>query len=108
MSRKKNIQFLIRTDEHSANTIRQKVASSGLSQQDYLLKAALEAPITNPTAYRELLTEYKRQGNNLNQLTRAVNSGDSIFPELIHLINTLMEERTCIWQLLKQSIQKQA
>ena len=107
MSRKKNIQFLIRTDEHSANIIRQKVASSGLSQQDYLLKSALKAPIINPTIYRALLTEYKRQGNNLNQLTRTVNSGYSMSPELICLINTLTEERNTIWQLLKQSTPKQ-
>lgn len=108
MPRKKDIQFLIRADEHDASIIRQKVAASGLSQQDYLLKAALEAPITNPMVYRELLIEYKRQGNNLNQLTRAVNSGSPMSPELIQLINILMKERTYLWQLLKQSIQKQA
>lgn len=107
MSRKKNNQFLIRADERDANTIRQKIVSSGLSQQDYLLKAALEANITDPTPIRELLTEYKRQGNNLNQLTRAVNSGDSLSPELIHLIDILMEERTNLWQLLKQFTQMQ-
>ena len=107
MARKKSVQFLLRTDEHDANEIRKKVAASGLSQQDYLLKSALEARITNPMVYRELLIEYKRQGNNLNQLTRAVNSGSPISPELIHLIDILMEERTNLWQLLKQFTQKQ-
>ena len=108
MARKKSVQFLLRTDEHDAQTLRQKITSSGLSQQDYLLKSALEAPITNPMVYRELLIEYKRQGNNLNQLTRAVNSGGSLSPELIHLINILMKERTYLWQLLKQSTQTPA
>ena len=108
MARKKGIQFLLRTDEHDANEIRKKVAASGLSQQDYLLKAALEAPIINFPVFRELLTEYKRQGNNLNQLTKAVNSGFSMSPELMHVINDVIEERNDIWQLLKQSIQKQA
>lgn len=105
---KKSIQFLLRTDEHDGNEIRKKVAASGLSQQDYLLKAALEAPIINFPIFRELLTEYKRQGNNLNQLTKAVNSGFSMSPELMRVINDVTEERNDIWQLLKQSIQKQA
>lgn len=108
MARKKSIQFLLRTDEHDGNEIRKKVAASGLSQQDYLLKAALEAPIINFPIFRELLTEYKRQGNNLNQLTKAVNSGFSMSPELMRVINDVTEERNDIWQLLKQSIQKQA
>lgn len=108
MTRKKGIQFLLRTDEHDANEIRKKVAASGLSQQDYLLKAALEAPIINFPIFRELLTEYKRQGNNINQLTKAVNSGFSMSPELMRVINDVTEERNDIWQLLKLSIQKQA
>lgn len=108
MTRKKNIQFLIRTDEHSANTIRQKINSSGLSQQDYLLKAALGVEVMDPTPIRELLIEYKRQGNNLNQIARAMNSRNSMSQELLPLINALMEERDLVWQLLKQSIQKQA
>lgn len=107
MARKKSVQFLIRTDEHDAQTLRQKITSSGLSQQDYLLKAALEANITDPTPIRELLTEYKRQGNNLNQIARAMNSRNSMSQELLPLINALMEERETIWLLLKQSTQKQ-
>ena len=108
MGRKKNIQFLIRTDKHDANEIRKKITNSGLSQQDYLLKAALETTITNPTPIRELLKEYKRQGTNLNQIAKAINSGYSMTPELMRIINDMTEERNAIWQLLKQSIQKQA
>lgn len=108
MARKKSVQFLIRTDEHDAQTLRQKITSSGLSQQDYLLKSALEARITNPMVYRELLIEYKRQGNNLNQLTRAVNFGSPISPELMQLVNSLKEERDVVWLLLKQSTQTPA
>lgn len=107
MPRKKNLQFLIRADERAASTIRQKAASSGLSQQDYLLKAALETRITDPRPFRELLSEYKRQGTNLNQIAKAMNSGDPMSPELLPLINALMEERENIWRLLKQSTQTQ-
>lgn len=108
MARKKSIQFLLRTDERDANEIRKKVANSGLSQQDYLLKAALGASITDPTPFRELLTEYKRQGTNLNQIAKTINSGYSMTPELMRIITDMTEERNAIWQLLKQSIRKQA
>lgn len=104
MSRKKSIQFLIRTDEHDADAIRKKVDASGLSQQEYLLKAALEAPIINSPVFRELLIEYKRQGNNLNQITRAVNSGRLSTQEVKDAIDELEKERGQVWQLLNQSI----
>lgn len=106
--RKKSIQLTVRANEHDAKAIRQKIASSGLSQQDFILKAALEAPITNPTVFRELLTEYKHQGNNINQLARAVNAGCTSSPELLHLIEHLKEEQEILWQLLKQSTQTRA
>lgn len=105
MARKKSIQFLIRTDEHDADAIRKKVDTSGLSQQEYLLKAALEAPIINSPVFRELLTEYKRQGNNLNQIARAVNSGRASAQEMKEAIDEIEKERKQIWQLLNQSIQ---
>lgn len=104
MARKKCIQLLIRADKHDADSIRKKVDSSGLSQQEYLLKAALEAPIINSSVFRELLIEYKRQGNNLNQLTRAVNSGRFSAQEVKEAIDELEKERNYVWQLLNQSI----
>lgn len=108
MARKKSIQFLIRTDEHDAQKIRQKVTTSGLSQQDYLLKAALEATITDPVPIRELLKEYKQQGTNLNQIAKTVNLGHTDSAEMINVMAELEKERKKVWQLLKQSIQKQA
>ena len=107
MARKKNIQFLIRTDEHSANTIRQKINSSGLSQQDYLLKAALGVEVMDPTPIRELLIEYKRQGANLNQIAKAIN-GHTDSTEMINMMTELEKERKKVWQLLKQFTQMQA
>lgn len=105
MARKKCIQFLVRADEHDASAIRKKVDASGLSQQEYLLKTALEAPIITSPVFRELLTEYKRQGNNLNQIARAVNSGRVSEQEVKEALDELQKERVQVWQLLNQSIQ---
>ena len=106
--RKKHIMLTVRADMHDAKAIREKIALSGLSQQDFMLKAALGIPVSNPTVFRELLTEYKRQGNNLNQIAKLLNSGHIKSPELLCLIKDLKEEQEILWQLLKQSTQTRA
>ena len=99
---------MLRTDEHDANEIRKKITDSGLSQQDYLLKAALGANITDPTPFRELLKEYKQQGVNLNQIAKTVNLGHTDSAEMIKIMNEIEKERKKVWQLLKQFTQVQA
>ncbi len=105
MPRKKDIQFTFRTSEQDAEAIRKKISDSGQNQQNYLTRAALNAPIINPEGFRELLTEYKRQGSNLNQIARILNRTGNPDPSTTRLINKMYEERTSIWQLLKQCIQ---
>lgn len=100
MLRKKAVQFVFRTDEKNAATIRKKIAESGQSQQDYLTQAALHAAIINPSCFRELLAEYKRQGNNLNQIAHAINANGQLDPTTKQLIENINQERTGIWQLL--------
>ena len=52
-----------------------KVRSSGLSQQTYLLRAALEEPIWVVEELRPVLAELRGWGRNLNQLTVLAHSG---------------------------------
>ncbi len=105
MLRKKAFQFVFRTDEKNAAAIRKKIAESGQSQQDYLTLAALHATIINPACFRELLTEYKRQGNNLNQIAHAINVNGQMDPTTAQLIENMNQERKQIWQLLSQCTQ---
>ncbi len=106
MSRKKACQFVFRTSEQDAASIRQKIADSGQSQQDYLTHAALNATIVNRTTLQKLLVEYKRQGNNLNQLARQLNAAGRLDTSAEQLMRDMHEERRQIWQLLKQSTQE--
>lgn len=105
MPRKKDNQFVFRTSEKDAADIRTKIADSGQNQQEYLTRAALNAEIINPACFRELLTEYKRQGNNLNQIARILNRAGRLDPAITQLIDEMAEERTKIWQLLRQCTQ---
>ena len=52
-----------------------KVHSSGLSQQTYLLRAALEEPICVMGELKPILAELRGWGRNLNQLTVLAHSG---------------------------------
>ncbi len=105
MSRKKACQFVFRTSEQDAASIRQKIADSGQSQQDYLTHAALNATIVNRTTLQKLLVEYKRQGTNLNQIARQLNAIGRLDVSAEQLMRDMHEERRQIWQLLKQSTQ---
>jgi len=100
-SRPKQVMF--RLSEEEAEKLQRKVEQSGMSQQDYILKAVLEKPITNTDGIKEVVPELKRQGANLNQLTKKLNERGYIDykQELPQLEKELKE----VWQLLKQYLQ---
>lgn len=100
-SRPKQVMF--RLSEEEAEKLQRKVEQSGMSQQDYILKAVLEKPITNTDGIKEVVPELKRQGANLNQLTKKLNERGYIDykQELPQMEKELKE----VWQLLKQYLQ---
>lgn len=76
LGRTKDKQIKFWSDETEFQQIKKKIDKSKLSQQEYLLKCALEKDIIVIDEMKDFLMELKRIGNNLNQLTRAINSGD--------------------------------
>lgn len=52
------------------------VKKSKLNKSEFMRKSILEKDIIVIEDIKELATELKRIGNNLNQLTRAVNTGE--------------------------------
>lgn len=103
-SRPKQVMF--RLSEEEAEKLQRKVEQSGMSQQEYILKAVLEKPITNTDGIKELIPELKRQGANLNQLTKKLNERG--FIDYKQELPQLEKELKEIWQLLKQYLQEQA
>lgn len=106
-NRKRNKQIAVRvTDEEYAEIMKQ-VEKSGMTQQDFFLKAIRETNITNLDGLKEVVPEMKRIGNNLNQVAKKLNEGEggtitqSQWDELIGGFNET-------WQSLKQLIRKQA
>lgn len=97
-------QIVIRASEKEIITIKEKVKQSGLTQNEFLLKSALDKPITKVEGLRDLTVELKRIGNNLNQLTRAVHEGKVNCDTELKGINKEMKD---VWHLLRLLIQKQ-
>jgi Mg2+ and Co2+ transporter CorA len=104
MNRTRPKQIVIRATEIEFDKIKKKVKASKKKQNEYLLKCVLDKEIVVIDGLKEQTVELKRIGNNLNQLTRAVNEGRANCGEELQDINKEMKE---VWQLLRLLIQKQ-
>lgn len=101
MSRTKDKQVKFWANEKDVQQIKKKVEKSKLSQQEYLLKCALDKEIIVVEDLQKIFLELKRQGTNLNQIAKAINSG-----EIYHISENTLKEYEDLWRSLRQLIQK--
>ncbi len=73
--RKRNKTLTIRLTEKEYDAVMKKVLRSGMSMTDFLVTAAQQAQIYVAEDTNPLVTELKRIGNNLNQITAKINAG---------------------------------
>ncbi len=73
--RTRNQVIAFRVTPAEAKKIREKVQKSGSTQQEYLLRAALEQQILVIHELKPILTELRAWGKNLNQLTVLAHTG---------------------------------
>lgn len=97
----KSFNFRLSNDE--AEKLKARVVSSGMSAQDFYKRAILEKPLVDKEMLKQLLTEIKKEGVNLNQIAHNLNAerevdSQRIIDEVLKL-KTLQEE---LWQFLKQ------
>ena len=71
--------------------IDRKVKASGMSKTDFLLKALSEKPIASIANGAEILSELKRQGNNLNQAVKNNYFGKATERELLSCVDLCKE-----------------
>ena len=82
-----------RTTEEEKSIIMKMVDASNLSISEYLRRCALEKQIVAVKGLNDVARELRAIGNNLNQITRAVNSG---YVQAVNLQE--MEEVLCqLW-----------
>ena len=71
----RNCILKFRATEEEKDRIMKKVEASDLSISEYLRRCALEKQIVAVNGLDDVARELRAIGNNLNQITRAVNSG---------------------------------
>ena len=93
--RKRNKTLTIRLTEQEYDAVMKKVLRSGMSITDFLVTAAQQTQIHVAEDTKPLVTELKRIGNNLNQITTKINAGvfhSYNFQEVITLQRAIYEE----------------
>ena len=73
--RKRNKTLTIRLTEQEYDAVMKKVLRSGMSITDFLVTASQQTQIYVAEDTKPLVTELKRIGNNLNQITAKINAG---------------------------------
>ena len=107
--------FRVSAQEYEA--IMNKIAESGLNNQEYILRAVMQAPIVKIDDWKELVielkkqgTELNRQGNNINQIATQLNSRKFVdykneLSQTLSTLRTVQEELKSLWQSLRQYLQ---
>lgn len=104
MNKSRPNQFLFRLDDPEKELFRNKVARSGLSQQNYIRRCVLDKPVISldRAEMHRIMVELSRQGNNLNQIARILNERGDLAHE--NEITEMKGELENTWQQLRQLI----
>ena len=93
-----------RSTEEEKHRIMKKVDASDLSISEYLRRCALDKPVIVMEGVDQIAYELRAIGNNLNQITRAVNSGyiQAVNSGYIQAVNLQETEEVLgqLWQSL--------
>jgi hypothetical protein len=93
--RKRNKTITIRVTEGEWCAIMERVLKAGMNVTDYLVTVATNTQIYVAEDTKPLITELKRIGNNLNQITAKINAGafrSYNFEEVIAMQRAIYEE----------------
>lgn len=104
MGRKRSYQIKVWVTEKEKERIETLSEKSKLNKSDYIRKCILDKDIIVVEGLKELTTELKRIGTNLNQITRAVNYGQVI--DCREEIKTVYGEVRKLWQSLNAYLQR--
>lgn len=75
MKQIKDKNYAFRITEKDLNTIKQKAQKAKMTVTEYITQSALDKEITIIDGLSEIVTQLKKIGNNLNQLTMLSHQG---------------------------------
>ena len=82
---------MFRATDKERQIIDEKIEQSGLTMTEFVIRAITNKPITVVENAGEILTELKRQGNNLNQAVRNYYYDNDISAELLSCVKSLRQ-----------------
>ena len=88
-SRPKQLSF--RVSEEEWELLQQKIAESGMNQQQYILSCVLKKAIINTDGIKAVVPELKQQGANLNQIGQK--------------LSVTLNDLSSVWQSLGAALQ---
>ena len=91
VKRTRPFAYTFRVSEQEKNLIDEKIAKSGLTMREFILRSITDKPIIVIERGGEILAELKRQGNNLNQAVRNSYFGADTEREIKNCIAYLKE-----------------
>ena len=100
--RKRNHVVPIRFSDHELSVIDANANRANMSRTEYLVSAGMDKPIVILDDLKPLLTELRRIGNNVNQLTRKVNSGEIYVVGLNEINEQLGEVASGLYTIQKE------
>lgn len=122
VNRTRNRAVTVRMSDSEYDSLRNKVSESGLSQQSYIISAALDSSVTTSDTI-DMLKDISRTfagveqqlrglGTNVNQMAYIANSTGMTpsVKELEHISDQVTEYRkecNSVWQSIRSSIPKQ-
>ena len=80
--RKRNKVVPVRFSDHELSVIDANAKKAHMSRTEFLVSAGMDKPIVILDDLKPMLAELRRIGNNINQLTRKVNSGEVYYMNL--------------------------
>jgi len=96
-------QMILRLTEEEKEKISKKIITSKLTQNEYLLRCAMNKEIIIVEGLKEYSLELKKIGNNLNQLTMLAHQGKV---DCGNEVEEIRKELNEVWQQLRQLLKK--
>ena len=104
MARKRNYPVTVWLDEKELILLKDKVSKTPYLRSDYIRKCSLDKNIIVIPGIRDLIIEFKRIGNNLDNITRSAGSDtpDVVADSLI----SIKEDLKTVWAKLAVVMKK--
>jgi len=100
IGRERNKQIVIRMNEEELKTFRERVATTNLTQNAFIIKALLRRKILIVEGAKELRNEVAKVGNNLNQIAKHLNQGGTFDQQTA---DNLRQLEVALWQCVRTS-----